>query len=632
MTHLIKFSFGPVQDFIAAARKLEDLWAGSLMFSALMERARKILEDNGQVIYPAKGAENVNLPNILLAELDSDPQKMAEEVVEGVQKHFEEIIHGQLCNVPFYRDYWIRGIVDRQLQGFLDFTWSAREIEDENDISRALEELNARFDAAKRTRIFRQQEEPGPKCTLQPNLSVLAPFGDKADHEVKRFWRDLGKHTPPFPRKIVRAVRSDKGERFSAIGFAKRLYLRNDDFISPFPSTYSVATAFWRYRLLKEVVSDSELDKAIKDFTSRLKELKRLESEAKSGNTKYVIERVDPEAIPCITGFNRHDFLRWEPQYLTGTEVMNGEFDVDDPLAEVRKNLVKAAKDVIGTPPRHYALLMADGDSMGRIVDACVHRDDLVKLSEALNAFASEAVRFIESEEICGRAVYAGGDDVMAVCPVESSLKVACEWRRLYRKSLENFTFKDDDQKEQPATLSVALLIASVKYPLNRLLREAHSALDEQAKARDKDALALVVYKGDSEAASVVLPSQNENGWTLYRWAEVVADLVASKTFSSSSMYGLKNQLEAVEKTYIKATHGAAVDKKDLVRSIVLARLLTSRDLSEDNAADIKKHAEEFLDAMESQSAARGDDRFLQADILARTLIVLRHIRRLSCL
>ncbi|MBE9580241.1 MAG: type III-B CRISPR-associated protein Cas10/Cmr2 [Proteobacteria bacterium] len=630
MTHLIKFSFGPVQDFIAAARKLEDLWAGSRMLSALMERAHEILENNGQVIYPAKGAKNVNLPNILLAESNSDPQKLAEEVVEGVQRHLEEIIRGQLCNVPFYRDYWIRGIVDRQLKGFLDFTWSAREIADEKNISKALEELNARFDAAKRTRIFRQQKEPGPKCTLQPNLSVLAPPG-KADHKVKRFWRDLGKHTPSFPGKIVRAVRSDKGERFSAIGFAKRLYLRNDDSTSPFPSTYSVATAFWRYRLLKEAVSDSELDKAIEDFASRLKELKRLESEAKNGGTKYVVERVDPEAIPCITGFNGHDFLHWEPQYLTETEVKAGESDVDDPMAEVRKKLVKAAKEGIGTPPGHYALLLADGDSMGRIVDACKHRDDLVKLSEALNAFASEAVRFVESEETCGRAVYAGGDDVMAVCPVESSLKAACEWRRLYRKSLENFTFKDDDEKEQPATLSVALLIASVKYPLNRLLREAHSALDEQAKASDKDALALVVYKGDSEAASVVLPSKDENGWTLYQWAEEVADLVASKTFSSSSMYSLKKQLEAVE-TYVKVTDSAAAGKKNIVRSIALARLLTSRDLSEDNATDIKKHTEEFLDAMESQSAARGNDRFRRADILAKTLIVLRHIRRLSCL
>ncbi|OPL17084.1 MAG: hypothetical protein AVO38_05635 [delta proteobacterium ML8_D] len=629
MTHLIKFSFGPVQDFIAAARKLEDLWAGSQMLSALMERAHEILENKGQVIYPAKGAKNVNLPNILLAESNSDPQKMAEEVVEGVQSHFEEIIRGQLRDLPFYRDCWIRGIIDRQLKGFLDFTWSAMKIEDEKNISGALEELNARFDAAKRTRIFRQQEEPGPKCTLQPDLSVLAPPG-KADHEVKWFWRDLGKHTPPFPRKIVRAVRSDKGERFSAIGFAKRLYLRNDDFTSPFPSTYSVATAFWRYRLLKEAVSDIALDKAIKDFISRLKDLKKLEPKAENGDTTYVIERVDPNAVPCINAFNRHDFLRWEPQYLTGTEVKVGESDAYDPLAEVRKNLVNAAKDGIGTPPGHFALLLADGDSMGRIVDACGHRDDLVKLSKALNSFASEAVKFIESEETCGRAIYAGGDDVMAVCPVESSLKAACTWRRLYRKSLENFTFKDDDEKEQPATLSVALLIASVKYPLNRLLREAHSALDERAKACDKDALALIVYKGDSEAASVVLPSQDENGWTLYRWAEVVAELVASKTFSSSSMYGLKNQLETVEESYC-ATPGKN-GKKDLVRSIALARLLTSRDLSEDNAADIKKHAEEFLDAMELQSAARGNDRFLQADILARTLIVIRHIRRLSCL
>lgn len=619
MTYLIKFSFGPVQDFIAAARKLEDLWAGSQMLSKIMGKAHEILKDKGRIIYPAEGDKNVNLPNILLAETDSDPLKLAEEIVNGVQKCFEEIIREQLRQVPFCHNYWSNEIFNRQVKGFLDFTWSAKEMEDKNDISKALKELNGRFDATKRTRLFRQQEEPGPKCTLQPNLSVLAP-PDKIDQEVKQFWRDLGR---PIPRKILKAVRSDKGERFSAIGFAKRLYRRNDKGINPFPSTYSVAAALWRYRLLKKAASDSKLDRSIKDFVSKLEDLKN--------NTKYIVEKVDPKAIPCIASFNGHDFLRWEPQYLTETEVKAGESDVDDPLAEARRDLVKAAKDSIGTPPGHYALLLADGDSMGRIVDARKQKDDLVKLSKALNEFASKAVNFVQSEEICGRSVYAGGDDVMAVCPVESALKAACKWRKLYREKLENFTFEDDDKQKQPATLSVALLIASVKYPLNRLLREAHSALDMRAKAYDKNAVALVVYKGDSEVASVVLPSEDEKGWKLDEWAKEVAELISSKTFSSSSMYGLKTQLETV-KNCVKVTGSGTADKKDLVRGISLARILNSRDLSETDAAKIKKHVEEFLYAMESQSAARGNDRFSRADILTRTLIVLRHIGRLSCL
>jgi hypothetical protein len=67
MSYLLKFSFGPVQDFIAAGRKLEDLMSGSAMLDKLMRKAQNIvIEGKGEVIYPVETGL-VNCPNILLA-------------------------------------------------------------------------------------------------------------------------------------------------------------------------------------------------------------------------------------------------------------------------------------------------------------------------------------------------------------------------------------------------------------------------------------------------------------------------------------------------------------------------------------------------------------------------------------
>ena len=59
--HLLLFSIGPVQSFIASARKTEDLWAGSYLLSFLVEKAIQQLHQLSQVeggsvelIFPAE--------------------------------------------------------------------------------------------------------------------------------------------------------------------------------------------------------------------------------------------------------------------------------------------------------------------------------------------------------------------------------------------------------------------------------------------------------------------------------------------------------------------------------------------------------------------------------------------------
>ena len=54
MSHLMIIQIGPVQEFIASARRSRDLWYGSWMLSELSKAAAKaIVDSGGQLIFPA---------------------------------------------------------------------------------------------------------------------------------------------------------------------------------------------------------------------------------------------------------------------------------------------------------------------------------------------------------------------------------------------------------------------------------------------------------------------------------------------------------------------------------------------------------------------------------------------------
>ena len=53
MKHLLAISIGPVQDFIAASRRTNDLYAGSTMLAELAKAVAHLLAQHGALIFPA---------------------------------------------------------------------------------------------------------------------------------------------------------------------------------------------------------------------------------------------------------------------------------------------------------------------------------------------------------------------------------------------------------------------------------------------------------------------------------------------------------------------------------------------------------------------------------------------------
>ena len=78
MSHLMAIAVGPVQDFIAAARRTRDLWFGSYLLSEISRSVAASVEANGgKLIFPAL-IDTANVANVILAELPSgEPNAVA---------------------------------------------------------------------------------------------------------------------------------------------------------------------------------------------------------------------------------------------------------------------------------------------------------------------------------------------------------------------------------------------------------------------------------------------------------------------------------------------------------------------------------------------------------------------------
>lgn len=86
MSHLIAISIGPVQDFIAAARRTNDLYAGSAMLQEVTQAAaRAIAEAGGRLIFPAC-AETRGANKILAALPEGDPRKTSEAAEQAARR------------------------------------------------------------------------------------------------------------------------------------------------------------------------------------------------------------------------------------------------------------------------------------------------------------------------------------------------------------------------------------------------------------------------------------------------------------------------------------------------------------------------------------------------------------------
>src|SRR5262249_1420638 len=100
-------ALGPVQEFIAAARRTRDLWFGSYLLSEISKAAAlSVRHQEGTLIFPdnddlAPGNEDVIIPNVILAELPAgDPKMIAHKAREAAIARWRQFAESVFQEYP----------------------------------------------------------------------------------------------------------------------------------------------------------------------------------------------------------------------------------------------------------------------------------------------------------------------------------------------------------------------------------------------------------------------------------------------------------------------------------------------------------------------------------------------------
>jgi CRISPR-associated protein Cmr2 len=408
--------------------------------------------------------------------------------------------------------------------------------------------------AAKSVRVFAQQEQTGWRDSLSGEVEWLT-------HDLTHLTLPPGQRTDTLWSKVAatKPAWAKKGEHLGALSAIKRLWPSlfaeevarvTDQQVSQVPrfvvSTHTMALAYQLDRWLDAGAPMS------KELHNRLAD-------------------VDPVPLPRKLA-RKHgwrdvfEFAKRLPALLDAAPESDNEREMRE-----REELIKkafAAADAGHKEVRletYYALLLMDGDHMGRILsgdpvyaityqesfhpqvqrefEQRARNNDSLKgygqqrralspnrhlaISGALNDFALHVVPDIIEGEHLGRLLYAGGDDVLAMLPVADVLsamrrlrsaysgddhqQAALAWRDVRRRSAElvckgGYAYLKGRLMRMmgtKATASCGAVIAHHQAPLAMVLRELRAAEKRAKTEGGRDAFSITVIKRSGGTQSV---------------------------------------------------------------------------------------------------------------------------------
>ena len=512
------FTLGPVQAFVAQARRTRDFWAGSFLLSWVASVAmQEVKAQGGEVKFPLpddsyldyltgaatdweKAPKQGSIPNrfkALKAEVpaDFDPEK----VTRAVQKAWWE-----LAELIWEEDFnWAgvnsqtREIWERQVTGFWDISWVLTENAGESNL----------LDRRKNWRSYMAPEEPGVSCMMMDGWQELSGMAWPGA-ELNTFWKDLRK------RNVI-GLKTDLREQeyLCAIGWIKRRFARYFKELEGIdmgnwtlngwqvpvnvPSVNYLAAAPWLAASIEQAKKNTDLQTQLRNLEGSI----GLMEHSREGRTVN-LNRVEQAAANT-------DLKDWQWQQVNGRYLYEDEMRLladrsDDEEERHQANIVlgqlQRLPKILGNPSDFYAILLMDGDSLGSQMGDASKQEPI---SAALNNFTGKVPAVVQ--QYSGFLVYAGGDDVLALLSVDDALACADALRKLYNDCfVEQNRALEEKSKTKPeladvsitSSLSGALMYCHYKSPLAQNLAKAHPLLDKIAKDEcGRDSLAIQVWK-----------------------------------------------------------------------------------------------------------------------------------------
>ncbi len=525
MSAIIVLTIGPVQSYISQARRTQDLWQGSRILSYLASAGvhYAMKQPQSEIIYPSITSNQTdNIPNRIVVRWlgdDTGAEQCAKEMEEAIRGAWQTL---SANTMRYFTDSLERNesenvvrIWQEQEKNWLECYWVVLPENPEKSYSENMQLANAAMGARKLLRNFPHIDEAGRKCSITGEHEALHVTGDyvtfwNARKAEQRNLALLGKH-----------------ERLSAISTIKRFAHETNagngalKFPNRFPSTSSIAAATFKYDVLQALDRSDEdakeLQGKLKAFIQALKELFAKVSDlffTRNGkiNTEYfgLIERAispvvfEAEVVQQFRSVDG-DFLFEDTLVSKTIEEYSGQTPDPKKLVIAQKalsDLLKAASTLnIPRPNPYLVILSMDGDHMGKTLGAMQDADQHKLFSATLANFAREDVPRIVEKEHLGRVVYAGGDDVLALLPVQNALQVAEKLRSKFEEVVAANGIKN--HKGERVTVSTGLAYVHHTHNLQDAVRAANGAQNLAKDKYGRNALGIEYLRRSGEPRSM---------------------------------------------------------------------------------------------------------------------------------
>ena len=254
--------------------------------------------------------------------------------------------------------------------------------------------------------------------------------------------------------KNIRGVRIKGGEALDVIGCVKRAAGGN----RKFPSVTRVALDPWVRGLAEKGIETTELMSCCENLV-----------------TLNVLSRVEGSAFP-------YEGTALLPQRYAEFEAGLENPEAVKPVTEKMQRIMAKLYEQHKPMDPYLAVLCADGDNMGKTISSLEASGEHKNFSAALSAFANSARNSVKTHH--GVCVYAGGDDVLALLPLDKALPCARDLHSLFDELWTEWNFKT------PPTLSVGIAIGHALEDMEFLLnlgRKAEKLAKDVPASKKKD-------------------------------------------------------------------------------------------------------------------------------------------------
>lgn len=530
---VVVISIGPVQGFIAAARRMRDFAYGSRLLVELARITAQKLNKQHTVIFPAQPKDDA--PNKIVVLWNGNSANVTDELMQ-IKAELVDFIANQLTmvidaieskhnfpeNLTLPKDSKNRA--KAQVRDILEFYWAYA---DAVDYKTALNEAEYALAARKSLRDFAEFPHAStlPKSSITGHYESIIPEDWYNNHidDLRRYYGVRGQ------------------ERLSGIDLLKRHgTFDNGNYPTRFPSPAVMAARTSLYRA------------SLRQHDGVWKNTIEFNNKWKNTIDSYIQWAVsDSNHITNGDDFDESEYADW---FFTGR--ISEDILTKSIVETVSTEINKLLRDKEVTPYPYYAMLLADGDRMGKIISACTDasltNDQTkyhVEFSEQLSNFAKEVRAVVLRYD--GQSIYTGGDDVLAIVPVYQVVQCAVAIQELFQKKLADQSNPanlfasiesklDTDTKTAGPSVSIGVAIVHHLEPLQDVIELVRKT--EQVAKRKRNSLAICLAK--RSGTEITITGQ----WSDFpERVQELSQMFRNRAMPSGYAYELREMLQSLD-------------------------------------------------------------------------------------